>query len=289
MPVDIPSLLAHIEQLLDDDDAERALERALSVLAEVGVARVEHAPDDPFIAIERGTQRLVLVTERAAELGGLEPRLSRLLALALRRIDESLRLRTVSERMEMLWSASFEGLFFHVDGVVIDANQRVAELLRCSYEEVLGEKTMRECVAPEDLPSVVERVKSRFEGAYVITAVRKDGTRFRAELQSKQGKLGERPVRVAAVRDVSERDRTWLLLLENEARLRDLARAAFDFIVSSRDGVIVDIGGPFEELLGVTREEALGHHVREFIAESSQPITAQRIEKMRWGPTRWSS
>ena len=83
--------------------------------------------------------------------------------------DAEARLR---ERLEMLSSASFEGIFVHVDGVVLDANQRMCELLGCELVDVLGPDTMARSVAPEDLPSVLERVASHYEGAYVITAVR---------------------------------------------------------------------------------------------------------------------
>ena len=93
---------------------------------------------------------------------------------------------------------------------------------------------------------MIERVRGRYEGEYVITVVRKDGSRFRAELQAKQGKLGNRPVRVVAVRDVTERERAQALLRESELRLKQLAEAAFDIISFSRDGVVVDTSGKLE-------------------------------------------
>ena len=116
-------------------------------------------------------------------------------------LDENARVR---ERMELLSSASFEGLVFHVDGVVFDVNQRFLEITGYEREELLGEQLLQRCVAPEDLQEVLRRTASRVEGEYVVTGIRKDGARFPAELQSKQGTLGNRPVRVVAVRDVSE-------------------------------------------------------------------------------------
>ena len=50
------------------------------------------------------------------------------------------------------------------------------------HSEMLGPGTFARCVAEEDEPFLRERISSREEGAYVITAVRKDGSRFRAEL-----------------------------------------------------------------------------------------------------------
>ena len=187
------------------------------------------------------------------------------------------------ERLAMLSSASFEGIMVHVDGVIIDANQRLCEMLGYELEEVLGPQTMPRCVAPEDLPGVLKRMSSQYEGEYVITGVRKDGSRFRAELLTKQGQMGDRPVRVAAVRDVTERERTHQLLRESERRFRDLARAAFDFTVFTREGVIVEVDGDAESVLGVPRDQMLGRAVLDFTAPSSQPLVRQRIQDEQYG------
>jgi two-component system cell cycle sensor histidine kinase/response regulator CckA len=185
----------------------------------------------------------------------------------------------VRERLEMLSSASFEGILVHVEGVVIDANQRLCEMLGYEMGEVLGPHTLPRCVAPEDLAAVRQRMADHYEGAYVITGVRKDGSRFRAELLSKQGHIGDRPVRVAAVRDVTERERRDALLRESEQRFRDLARAAFDFSLFSRDGLIVDVDGDPVPVVGVTREQMRGRSPLDFTAPSAQPLVRQRMQE----------
>jgi PAS domain S-box-containing protein len=192
-------------------------------------------------------------------------------------------LRKTRERLELLSAASFEGILVHIDGVVIDANQRLAEMLRCSPEELLGPDTMRRCVAPEDLSAVMQRVKSGYEGAYTITGVRWDGTRFRAELQSKQGQLGDRPVRIAAVRDVTERERTLSLLRASERQLQDLALGAFDFVVTTQKGTIVDVGGRLNGLLGYTRDEVIGRNPLLFVPHEARREAGLAIQENRLG------
>jgi len=193
-------------------------------------------------------------------------------------------LRHTRERLELLSAASFEGILVHIDGVVIAANQRLAEMLRCEPEELLGPETMRRTIAPEDLAATMHRVASGYEGAYTITGIRKDGTRFRAELQSKQGRLGDRPVRIAAVRDVSERERTLSLLHESENHLRNLALGAFDFMIVTQKSVIVDFGGNVEATLGYTREELIGKLApTTIVAERARADTARAIIESRQG------
>ncbi len=188
--------------------------------------------------------------------------------LALRG-DELEDIASLRERMALLSSASFEGLVFHVDGLVFDVNQRLLEITGFDREEILGEQLLQRCVAPEDLPEVHRRMASRIEGAYVIGGVRKDGTRYRAELQTKQGKLGDRPVRVVAVRDVSERER-----LQQE-RI-ELERA---FAQSQRlDGLGVLAGGiahDFNNLLTVVLGNA--ELLRLKASEPQERVLAQSI------------
>ena len=86
----------------------------------------------------------------------------------------------------MLSSASFEGILVHVDGVVIDVNQRLSEMPGYELSELLGPTRFSAASRPRTCPTSAA-IASAYEGAYVITGVRKDGRAFRAELQSKQG------------------------------------------------------------------------------------------------------
>jgi PAS domain S-box-containing protein len=194
--------------------------------------------------------------------------------------DEQARL---AERLAMISAASFEGLFYHVDGVVIDVNERMCEMHGYTRAEMLAPDLLRRCVAPEDVPEVIRRMVERYEGVYVATGIRKDGTRMRVEVQAKQGHLGDRPVRVIALRDVTERERTHALLRESEARFRELADGAFDLTVFSRDGIIVDIRGAVERVLGRHPSEMVGRPVFDFMAPSAVPGAQQMIEQNRLG------
>src|SRR6476620_5465445 len=116
---------------------------------------------------------------------------------------------------------------------------------------------MARVVAREDLAKAQERIRARVEGEVVITCVRRDGTRLRAEFCTKQTKLGDRPLRVAAVRDVTERERTAELLRESEARLRSILEATFDGVAITRNGAMLDASEGIERLLGIPLEKLM--------------------------------
>ncbi|HVZ85993.1 MAG TPA: ATP-binding protein [Polyangia bacterium] len=209
-------------------------------------------------------------TDVRAALGGL-----------LAEIDgEQQRLR---ERAALLSSASFEGLIIHADGQVIEINDRLCEMHGYSRAELLSGDIVRMCVAPEDVPGVLAHMREGFQGEYIVTGIRKDGSRFRSEVLSKQGLLGGRLVRIGAIRDVTERERTHALLRESEARFRDLADAAFDMTIFWRDGIIVDARGSSERVLGRTAAELVGQSVYDFIAPSTVPAAQQSVNDNRVG------
>ncbi|RYZ05105.1 MAG: PAS domain S-box protein [Myxococcales bacterium] len=280
MSLPSPSTLsAELTELLSGDDARACLEQALARLAELGVRRIQAGAAGASLSVSAGRQVLSLAGGSRELCVALTP----LLRLALKRAVEQEEHRSTRERLQLLSEASFEGILVHVGGVVIDVNERLAEMVGCRPEELLGPDTIHRTVAPEDLEATKRRVALGHEGTYTITARRADGTRFRAELQSKQGRLGDRPVRIAAVRDVTERERTLSLLRESEQHTQDLALGAFDFMCVSQKGILVQVGGRFQELLGFTAEEMVGRHSLEFVAPSARVVSSEAIADNRHG------
>jgi PAS domain S-box-containing protein len=194
--------------------------------------------------------------------------------------DEQSRLR---ERYELLSSASFEGLLIHADGKVIEVNDRLCEMHGYERHELLSGDILRMCVAPEDVPGVLEHIAGGFQGGYIVTGIRKNGSRFRSEVLTKQGRLDQRPVRIGAIRDVTERERTNALLRESEARFRELAEAAFDLTLFTREGVILDVRGATERVLGRSRDELVGRMVFDFMAPSAVPDAQRMVSENRLG------
>ncbi len=270
-------------EALASDNAENALAQGLSILARSGIVALETESGQPWLSIECAGRSLSLSAPSNPSDVPEQAVLGSLLRMALARAVVEDQARHTRERLEMLSQASFEGIMIHADGVIVDVNNRFTEMMVCDRSEIVGQNTTARFVAAEDLPYVLLRMKGGYEGAYVITGVRGDGSRFRAELQSKQGRLGDRPVRVVAIRDVTERERTNTLLHESEARLRDLAEGAFDGIIYSRNGVIVDVGGPLRERLGLNPDDLSGRSVLDVIAPSSRAVASRFMHESRIG------
>ncbi|HYP74942.1 MAG TPA: PAS domain S-box protein [Polyangiaceae bacterium] len=271
------NVLPQVLAALAVDDPRLGLEAALELLATLGFAS-NKGIGPASCELEYHGRRLSLVATRpGSEPESFDPALRAALQLGLMRAVEHDEREELAERYEMLSAASFEGIMINAHGVVIEVNQRLAELVGYEPSELLGSGTMVRCIAPEDLPVVQRRLRDGVEGTYLITVIRKDGSRFRAELLSKQGKLGDRPVRVVAIRDVTERERTNALLRESEARLRDLAAVAFDYFAVSREGIIVEMGGRVEEMMGYRPEQLIGQSLFDHIAPAARARTQQTV------------
>ncbi|HVJ14856.1 MAG TPA: PAS domain S-box protein, partial [Polyangiaceae bacterium] len=273
-------LLATVIAALDGDVPGTCLEEAIHALWAQGLADPDGA-SEPWLELERGKGKLRLVAAPGVEPPSPRVRaiLAHALGTALTRATERDEARVVIERHELLRAASFEGILIHDGGSVVDGNDRLCEMSGYSREEVFQPGHMLRVVAPEDLPAVQERIRQRIEGEFESTIVRKDGSRMRVEFCTKQTQLGDRPLRVVAIRDITERERTAKLLQESEARLRTLLEATFDGVAFTRNGVFVDVSESMERFLGFPREKFIGRPVIELVAPGSREEVARRIQQ----------
>jgi PAS domain S-box-containing protein len=145
------------------------------------------------------------------------------------RKQAELELRQREERFRNLTAAAFEGIGINEAGKVVDVNDQLAQMFGYTREELLGQN-VSVMIAPESRALVQEAIQTGREGPYEHLAVRKDGTVFEAEVRAKPGLWGGRPVRVSAVRDITERKKAAAAMLRqltfNELLNKVLSRFA---------------------------------------------------------------
>jgi diguanylate cyclase (GGDEF)-like protein/PAS domain S-box-containing protein len=110
-------------------------------------------------------------------------------------------LRESEERLSKFMDASVEGIVFHRDGVITDANQPVLALLGYALEEILGRKNL-EFIAPDQIPKVLEVMTARAETAYESVVLHKDGTRIPVEFIVRTVVRGGETLRMTVLRDL---------------------------------------------------------------------------------------
>ena len=117
------------------------------------------------------------------------------------------------ERFRRLSDATFEGVGITDQGRVLDANRRLVRMLGFDHESELVGRSVADFVAPESGQALAEQQLLHSDEPHEYVAVRKDGTRFPVESRARELPYQGRTVRVAAIRDITERRRTDELLL----------------------------------------------------------------------------
>ncbi len=174
-------------------------------------------------------------------------------------------MKELKSRLQALSNASFEAIFFSDKGVCIDQNKTAARIFGYSDAEAIG-RPFTEWIAPQDRQLVSAHMQSGCEKPYQVTALRKDGSTFPAEIQGRMYRYQDRTIRVKALRDITERKKTEEALRESEERFHRLFENAPIAIQGYKpDGTIHYWNRANERTYGYTKEEALGKNLLDLI------------------------
>ena len=127
------------------------------------------------------------------------------------------------ERFRSLFHATFEGLFIHDHGVILDANQASATMIGYEMEDLVGRNvgelvTEASKVKLVKLFEALEKEPDATRG-FELVARRPDGTSFDIEVLAKPFVWKRRLVRLVAFRDITDRKRAEEVL-ENKVEER---------------------------------------------------------------------
>jgi PAS domain S-box-containing protein len=118
--------------------------------------------------------------------------------------DAQTALRESEIRYSTLARASFEGILIHDKGAIIDANSRLAEMFQYNADELIGKNAL-DFIDPRFRHVVNDAVAQGLEKPYEVLGRKKDGSTVPLEIQARHMQCGNRILRVAAIRDISNR------------------------------------------------------------------------------------
>jgi PAS domain S-box-containing protein len=195
-------------------------------------------------------------------------------------------------RFRALAEASFDGIVVVDEGIVREANPGLERMLGFPTDEIIGRPVL-DFVADESLEEVRLRVDQDIEGTYEVVLRRRDGRKLRAEATARILHHKGRSLRVAALRDITERR-----VLEDQLRQAQKMEAvgrlaggiAHDFnnlitvITAYSDLLLEDlgVGDPRREDMELIRKAAsdAAALTRQLLAFSRQQIVEPRLVRL---------
>jgi PAS domain S-box-containing protein len=184
------------------------------------------------------------------------------------------------ERFKSLSNASFEAIFISENGICIDQNQTAEKMFGYTNSEAVGRQGA-EWIVPEDHERVMSNMLSGYEEPYEVTALRKDGTTFPAEIQARMAYFQNRKVRITALKDIRIRKQAEEALRESEDRYREVVENVADIIYTlDGEGKFVFVNKSLERFFGYRLDDILNRNFRDFITPRSYELSADIFGRM---------
>lgn len=108
------------------------------------------------------------------------------------------------ERLARFMQAGVEGIVFHRDGHIVDANPALCTLIGQSLHELL-ERPLLGLIAPEFQPRLARRLDAQEDLCIETSLIAKDGRRIPVELIERGTLQRGTPMRMTVLRDIRER------------------------------------------------------------------------------------
>jgi PAS domain S-box-containing protein len=250
----------------------------------------------------------IQVRRRTAELSQKNIQLERE-AIERQRMEDAL--RGSEKRLSQFFHATFEMVFFHDNGKILDVNPAAMQTTGYRPKELIG-RNILEFVSPESRQTVLDNMSTGVVDPYEVDIVTKRGICMPVEIHARNIDLGGYKVRVVSLRDISERKRNEAALqrahddleIKVEERTRELVQAneklqEFDrlksmFIASVShelrtplNSIIGFSGMMMQEAFGVLNEKysdyvaRINHSGRHLLALITDIIDLSKIESGR--------
>ncbi|WP_455217775.1 diguanylate cyclase domain-containing protein, partial [Kaarinaea lacus] len=178
--------------------------------------------------------------------------------------------RQAEDRFKRLSDASSEGVILHNQGIIIDANQRLVDMLGYSLDELVGTHAI-EYITADTREIVEDKLLYTDDLTVQVYAQTKYGKVLPVEVHGKNVPFGEMTLRVVLVKDLSQHlEVESALNIEKERAMVTLESIGDGVVTTNRTGVINYINPVAEELSGWHRRDAIGKHLADILRLKDQ-------------------
>ncbi|HLO27407.1 MAG TPA: PAS domain S-box protein, partial [Geobacteraceae bacterium] len=178
-------------------------------------------------------------------------------------------LQESEERYRSLIELAPDAVIIHQDGWFAYANAAALQLFGAATFEQLQGRNILELIHPDERDTVRARMNQIRGGEKVpsreFRVLRLDGGEVPVEAAGVLIEYRGKPGVQAIIRNISERKQADVALRESEHRFRTLAAAAYEGIVITEHGRILDVNEQLTQILGYERSELVGVKVSDLL------------------------
>ncbi|MBN1305953.1 MAG: PAS domain S-box protein [Anaerolineales bacterium] len=183
------------------------------------------------------------------------------------------------ERFRRFTEATLEGLVFHEQGQIVDANPAALAMFGLSRDEEFVGKSLLEFLVPESHEMVLKQMQLETVLPYEVVCIHKDGSAFPAETSTRTYKLGDRTIRATSVRDITERKQAETEILQE----RNFSDAIINslpgiFYMFDTQGKLIRRNKNYETVVGYSAGEIATRNALDAVAEEDRERVAQAIQ-----------
>ena len=186
----------HLKQIYDDITARSRLLETLQSSGHVTDSKIRFKRKD-------GSTFPALLNIEPITIDGKRATLSTVRDIT-EQVKSELALSESEKRFRMFFEVSFEAIGIHDKGKLLDCNLALAKMFGYELNELKGINII-DLTAQESRETLIKNIMSGFEKPYEAVGLRKDGTKFWAELSGKEIPYEGGTARVTALRDITER------------------------------------------------------------------------------------
>jgi PAS domain S-box-containing protein len=202
-------------------------------------------------------------------------------------------LRETQAKFRQIFEGSRDGfVMVNIHGAIIDANDAFCNMLGYSLNELKNIDNFY-AITPEKWQEWEEKeiwnnrlLKYHYSGIYEKEYIRKNGSIFPVELQSYAVTDNEGQIQYlwGVARDISKQKKALQDLQESESRFRQIyENASIGIARVSLDFLIQDANEAYCQILGYSKEELTGKHIKDITAPEVLPENIKKMEQLASG------
>jgi len=115
------------------------------------------------------------------------------------------KLKESEDRYRQLSELTFEGIIIHENGIVIEANKAICDMVGYTKEELIDNNILELCVAEKWKETVRQRMQEAHTAPYHIEGLHRDGTLIPVEIESRNIEFLGQKTLVTAVRNLTKK------------------------------------------------------------------------------------